>query len=198
VNNRPLCIIRGASPDDYTVVRPAQFLNPGHEDNFARQVVNILDPRTEDAMTGIQMDDHLKTQATFLTRLKKVFDHYYVDALRKYHQNKMFLKTGERAPVVKPGDSVLIKPVNTFKENSPLSRVKWNIGQVVKTTLNRYNEVRTLDVEYVNESGKKKTLENQPIQFFAPLEVENHEDFMKRLKLPAEIPKDTNEEIRET
>jgi hypothetical protein len=134
------------------------------------------------------MDEHLKTQRNFFIRLKKVFDHFYVDALRKYHQNKMFQQNGERRPVVKKGDTVLIKPTNTFKENSPLTKVKWDIGQVVNTTINRYNEVRTIDVQYIDDKGKTKVLENQPIQFFAPLEVDNHEEFLNSLKQPAEIP----------
>jgi hypothetical protein len=192
VNNRPICIVRGSSPEDYTVIRPAQFLNTSHEDNFERQFANILDPRTEDSMTGIQMDLHLKQQRNFLIRLKRVFDHHYVDALRKYHQNKLFQKTGEKSPVVKVGDTVLIKPTNTFKETSPLSRIKWEIGKVVRATLNRYNEVRTVDVEYFNEDGKLKLLENQPIQFFAPLEVDDHEAFIQKVKQPAEIPDEMN------
>jgi hypothetical protein len=58
----------------------------------------------------------------------------------------------------------------------------------VNTTINRYNEVRTIDVQYIDDKGKTKVLENQPIQFFAPLEVDNHEEFLNSLKQPAEIP----------
>ena len=99
-------------------------------------------------------------------------------------------------PFISAGDVVLIRPNTVFKETSPLTKVKWKVGRVIKAHVTRHQVrkhgqektkvvVRRLDVEYVDENYKQKILKNYPVQHFAPLEVQDYDTVVKYLKQSA-------------
>jgi hypothetical protein len=70
-----------------------------------------------------------------------------------------------------------------------MQKIKWEIGQVTKVHFNHRSQIRTLDVKYVDETEKERTLVNYPVQYFAPLEMENYDTCRKELNKPVQVTK---------
>lgn len=188
LNNRPIYVCKERDGTNYVTIRPAQFIFSGHPDNFQQNMENMFQTLEQDSMPGMYMASRIKRQNHFFLRLKNVFEQNYLNNLRNQHSNKMYSKFGASIPTVQVGDSVLVNPGTRYKKTSPLTRLKWEVGTVTKIYPNRDNEVRKVDVQYIDsKTGKLKERIETAIQNFAPIEV-NAEEMRKKFEENAKIP----------
>jgi hypothetical protein len=189
LNNRPVYVSKGSGDGEFLTVRPGQFINHGHQDNFHQTLENIIESRVEAPVNGKKLIDQLLRQQRFQKRLKHVFDLHYVNSLRKFHLNNMFLRHDEQPPEIKAGDFVLMKPINKFKETSVLQKLKWEIARVTDVQLGKKGHVRTIDVEYIDsKSLEKKQLFGYAVQNFAPCEINSWDAVNKLTHGYAKLP----------
>ena len=168
LNNRPIYVPKEKG-DEFLSIRPGQFMNYGHQDNYFRMMENILSERSETPVGGKMLTEILKTQTKFQQRLKRVFDTYYINTLGKHQWNKMFWKRDDDEPKLKPGDFVLFKPTNIFKEKAAMTRLQWDVAQVTAVYTGKDGHICTIDL-VLFEPETKETVElfRYPIQHFAP------------------------------
>ena len=102
----------------------------------------------------------------------------------------MYSRFGSSIPSIQVGDTVLVNPGARYKKTSPLCRLKWEVGTVVKTYPNRDNEVRKIDVQYIDsKTGKLVERIQTGVQNFAPIEA-NAEELFKKFEENASIPRE--------
>ena len=175
LNNRPLHITENPETGERLAIRPAMFINPGHEDNFKKNLANIIQPLAEDSMTAKQMGQKVIQQRNFFAQLQFILATEYVDKLRTWHTNEMFNHDKSKEPKIKIGDLVLVKPDTKFKENSPMQKTKWQMAVVTEVTKTPAGRTKTIDVEIKTEDGRKVKRKGYPPQAFAPLELKPEE-----------------------
>ena len=180
LNNRPIHISEDPVTGNKVAIRPAQFINPGHEDNFDQNIANIIQPLKEDSMSALDMGRRLKRQHNLFKRIKHVFETEYIDHLRKWHTNKMFARRKEDEAKIDINDVILIKPDKPFKEKSPWQKTKWQVGKVLKIDRLRNGRIRTIDAEIMDKHGKRHIRQGYPPQAFAPLELPKEDQKSKK------------------
>jgi hypothetical protein len=190
VNNRPVWSTKGPRGEYYTIT-PSQFINPGDTANFNQMVSNAVAPLICDSITLKDAALIIYKQHSYFAKLHQIFQREYINALRTWHNTKIFTTKESRAKLVQVGDIVLIKPPSEMKKNSPWARTQWKIGRITKTyqTL-RDGAIRKVDVDVLDKNGQVSETRNEyTLQHFAPIEHSpSYDQLLQRLYKTAKIP----------
>jgi hypothetical protein len=187
INSRPIHTTRDPETGKEIYICPAQFINPGHPDNFDKNMANIIYPKAEETMSAKNLAERLMNQHKLLKRLHLIFETEYIDRLRKWHNNKMFDHQQQEQKKLEVGQLVLIKPEdNKFKGESPWQKLKWQLATVTDVEFTPTGRVRFADVEFEND-GKTVVREQCAPQQFCVVELPRNKE--EREKEVGEIKK---------